>query len=71
MKKGLPRMEAYDLVQRISLKVIEGKSDFKREVYNHKEMRKYFSQEELDQMFTPHQYLKNIDVIYKRMGLDK
>ena len=71
MKKGLPRMEAYDLVQAISLKVIKGKSNFKREVYNHKEMRKYFSQEELDQMFTPHKYLKNIDVIYKRMGLDK
>jgi len=69
MDKGLSRIKAYDLVQDISLKAINKNSNFKEETYKDKRIRRYFTQEELDNMFNPYEYLKNIDKIYKRAGL--
>lgn len=69
MEKGLARMQAYDLVQAVSLKVINKNSNFKEEVLKDKEIAKYFAKEEIEELFDPYLYLHNIDKIYKRAGL--
>ncbi len=67
MEKGLTRMKAYDLIQGISLKVINNGSDFKEEIYEDKIIKKYFTGKELSEIFNPYEYLKNIDKIYERV----
>ncbi|MBU2436826.1 MAG: hypothetical protein KKE55_03925, partial [Candidatus Omnitrophica bacterium] len=41
----------------------------KEESRKDRQIRKYLSKEELDEIFNPYEYLKNIDKIYKRVGL--
>jgi adenylosuccinate lyase len=62
VEKGYTREEAYKEVQKIALKCWENKSSFKDEVKNYFK----FSQEEIDEIFSPEYYLRNIDVIYER-----
>lgn len=69
MQKGIPRIKAYDLVQKIALDVLNRKSDFKSEVCASPAIRKYLSRKELEEIFNPYEYLKNIDKIYKKAGL--
>ncbi|MCM8774143.1 MAG: hypothetical protein NC820_05355 [Candidatus Omnitrophica bacterium] len=69
MEKGLERMKAYDLIQEISLKVINNDSNFKDEVYKSKVIKQYVEDKELEEIFNPYDYLKNIDSIYKRVGI--
>lgn len=69
MEKGISRIKAYDLVQSIALDVINKKSDFKTEVRKNASIRKYLTGQELDAVFNPYEYLKNIDKIYKRVRL--
>ncbi|MDD4954847.1 MAG: adenylosuccinate lyase [Candidatus Omnitrophica bacterium] len=69
MEKGLARMTAYDMVQRISLDVINNNSNFKQEVIKDKEINKYLTKKEIEEIFNPYTYLGNVDKIYKRAGL--
>ncbi|MFA5008559.1 MAG: adenylosuccinate lyase, partial [Candidatus Omnitrophota bacterium] len=69
MEKGLARMSAYDIVQRISLDVINNNSNFREEVSKDKEINKYLTKKETEEIFNPYTYLNNIDKIYKRAGL--
>jgi adenylosuccinate lyase len=62
VEKGYTREEAYKEVQKIALKCWENKSSFKDEVKNYFK----FSQEEIDEIFNPEYYLRNIDLIYER-----
>lgn len=71
MDKGLTRLHAYNIVQDISLKTINNNSDFHIEALKDKKLRKYLSQKEIEEVFEPISYLKNIDQIYKRLGLIK
>jgi adenylosuccinate lyase len=67
MEKGLPRIKAYDLVQDISLRVINNNSSFKKEVLNDARMAKLLKKETIEEIFNPYTYLDNIDKIYKRL----
>ncbi len=67
MDKGLERLKAYNIIQDISLKVINNNSDFKKEARKDKHLRKYLTEKELEDIFVPYNYLKNIDKIYKRI----
>ncbi len=69
MEKGLPRMIAYDIVQRVSLDVINNNSNFEEEVIKDAEIKKYLTAKEIEEIFNPYTYLNNIDKIYKRAGL--
>lgn len=69
MSKGVTRMAAYDIVQRLSLNVINRNSFFKEEVVADAQISKYLTKKELEDIFNPYSYLKNIDKIYKRVGL--
>lgn len=62
VEKGYTREEAYKEVQQIALKCWENKSSFRDEVKNYFK----FSQEEIDEIFNPEYYLRNVDVIYER-----
>jgi adenylosuccinate lyase len=69
MQKGLSRIEAYDVVQDVSLKVLNKNSTFKQEVLKDKRIREYLNKEEIEEIFNPYSYLLNLDKIYKRVGI--
>ncbi len=69
MDKGVSRMKGYDIVQRISLDVINDKSNFKEKALSDKILLKYVAKKELEAIFDPYSYLSNIDKIYKRFDL--
>lgn len=65
--KGFSREKAYDLVQPIAMTAwFEGK-DYKELLEQNEEIRKQLSQTELDGCFTLDYYLKNVDLIFKRV----
>ncbi|MCR4881166.1 MAG: adenylosuccinate lyase [bacterium] len=68
--KGLLREDAYKIVQRNALDAW-GKQDgnFKKNLIEDKEVKKYLSEEEINGLFDVKDYLKNIDTIYQRLGL--
>jgi len=69
MSKGVGRIEAYDMVQAASLRVIKDKTDLKSEVLRDKTINGYLSKKEIEEVFSPHAYLKNVKKIYKRFNL--
>jgi adenylosuccinate lyase len=69
MSKGVSRMQGYDLVQRISLDVMNDKSSFKEKALANRDLLKHISVKELEEIFDPYSYLSNIDKIYKRFDL--
>jgi adenylosuccinate lyase len=69
MKKGLNRSDAYDLVQRCTMKSWKEKTDFKESLLQDQVMAKYISRKELDDLFDIDYYLRNVNKIFKRLGL--
>jgi adenylosuccinate lyase len=69
MNKGIIRSKAYDLVQRCAMKTWEYGIDFKASLLNDKEAARYLNQEELDRIFNLDYYLRNINKIFRRLGL--
>ncbi|MFA7677743.1 MAG: lyase family protein [Candidatus Omnitrophota bacterium] len=69
MDKGLSRMQAYDIVQAIALKVINENSSFKEKALSDLKLKKLLARKELEKIFNPYTYLSNIDKIYKRVGI--
>jgi adenylosuccinate lyase len=65
--KGLSRESAYDLVQPIAMTAWFDGKDYKELLEQNEEVRKYLNQEELDSCFTLEYYLKNVDLIFKRV----
>lgn len=66
VEKGLSREKSYDLVQSLALKSYNNKTDFKEILKGNKEIIDIFSLEEIDELFDPKFYFKNIDYIYSR-----
>ncbi|MBD3246423.1 MAG: adenylosuccinate lyase [Candidatus Omnitrophica bacterium] len=69
MGKGVGRMEAYDIVQEISLRVINESSTFQAEVKKDARVAELVSESERDEIFDSFSYLTNVDNIYARVGL--
>jgi len=67
--KGLSRLEAYDLVQRCAMRVWKESVDFKAVLTDDIDVAKYLSAEEVGDCFDLGYYTKNVDRIYKRLGL--
>lgn len=65
--KGLSREDAYKIVQRNALNAFENHGNFKQNVLYDDEVKKYLSTEEIENIFNPNEFLKNIDRIYKRI----
>ena len=65
--KGLSREDAYKIVQKNALNAFENHGNFKQNVLSDNEVKKYLSAEEIENIFNPNEFLKNIDRIYKRI----
>lgn len=68
-QKKVARMKAYDIVQSIALKVINNKTNFQTEAVADKTLAKYATKKELEKIFEPYTYLKNVNKIYARVGI--
>lgn len=66
VEKGLSREKSYDLVQSLALSSYNNKTEFKEILKNNKEIMDIFSLEEIDELFDPKFYFRNIDYIYSR-----
>ncbi|HOX10096.1 MAG TPA: adenylosuccinate lyase [Candidatus Omnitrophota bacterium] len=67
--KGVTRNEAYDLVQRCAMRVWKENVGFSAALADDIEVTKYLAQEEIEACFDLGYYTKNVDRIYKRLGL--
>ncbi|RMI26241.1 MAG: adenylosuccinate lyase [Calditrichaeota bacterium] len=69
VNRGVSREDAYAWVQRNALRVWEGESTLLEELKQDPEVRRYLDEPTLESLFTPENHLKNIDGIFKRLGL--
>ncbi len=69
MDKGLDRITAYNIVQKLAFKSLELKKPFDEVVKDSDEVRKYLPEKELDKLFNLKEFLKNVKVIYKRFNI--
>ncbi len=69
MDKGVERMVAYDMVQRNAMQAWKEKKDFKGLVLSDKDILNLLSKKEIESIFSPDRFTKNVSQIYKRIGL--
>lgn len=68
--KGLSREEAYDTVQPISMKAWTEGLDYQTLLSASDKVMGLVTKEELESCFTLEYYFKNVDYIYKRVGIE-
>jgi adenylosuccinate lyase len=68
--KGLAREDAYELVQRNAMRVWDEGRDFRELVKADSDIQKNLSNEEIDRVFSLEHYLRNVDAIYRRVGIE-
>lgn len=68
--KGLVREEAYDTVQPLTAKAWDEQIQFRELVDADEKITSYLSKEELDDCFDYHHHLKQVDMIFERLGLN-
>ncbi|MGC2064025.1 MAG: adenylosuccinate lyase [Thermodesulfovibrionales bacterium] len=66
-EKGMTREDAYGLVQKNAMMSWKKRKEFKTLLMKDKNIRKYLSVKEIDDVFDLRHYLRNIDYIYKRV----
>ncbi|MDY6971742.1 MAG: adenylosuccinate lyase [Thermodesulfobacteriota bacterium] len=66
-EKGVARQIAYDLVQRIAMRVLEGGQEFKRLIMEDQEIGEYLSKGEIEEVFDLNYHLKHVDDIFQRV----
>jgi len=69
MHKGLIRQKAYDLIQRCAMKTWRQNLDFKEVLLQDKEVSRYFTKKDLERIFDLDYYLRNVNKIFKKVGL--
>src|SRR6476619_5096914 len=67
--KGLTRETAYDLLQRNAMRVWDENRDFQELVKADADIKAQLSGEEIERIFSLDHYLRNVDAIYRRLGL--
>jgi adenylosuccinate lyase len=70
VNKGLLRDDAYELVQRNALKSWEEGKDFKEYILADEDILEHLTSKEIKKVFDYKYHLKNIDKIFKRLGLE-
>jgi adenylosuccinate lyase len=70
MQKGLPRQKAYDLVQRNSMLVWKKNLNFQEALLEDKEVLKYLTPSQIRSYFNLQYYLRNVNTIFRRLGLN-
>ena len=69
VKKGAIREDAYSMVQRNAMQVWEQKKDFNTLLKADSEISALLNDDEIDVLFDLQKVMKNINKIYKRLGL--
>ncbi len=69
MQKGLVREEAYDTIQPLAMKALDEKRDYQEILKQDKKVSSLLTEKEIDDCFTLDYYMKNVDYIYKRVGI--
>jgi len=69
IEKGLTREDAYKLVQKNAHEAFNNDGNFKSNLEQDTEVKKYLSNDEIENCFNTQDYLKNINAIYKRFAL--
>lgn len=64
--KGMSREDAYTLIQKIALKCWEEQFSFEVAIRENEQVKNMLRTEELDTLFVPDYYLRNVDKIYER-----
>ena len=67
IEKGLTREEAYRVVQRNALEAFENDGNFKANLLDDNDVTSRLSKNEIEELFDKKAFLKNIDVIYKKV----
>ena len=67
--KGMSREKAYDLVQPCTAKAWDEKLSFRSVLEEQPEITATLSKEDLDDAFDYHYHIKNVDLIFKRVGI--
>ena len=67
--KGLSRELAYDTVQPIAMNAWENNLQYRELLLEDKVVTKYLSEDEIDSAFDISYFLRNVDVIFKRVGI--
>ncbi|MFQ5521922.1 MAG: adenylosuccinate lyase [Candidatus Methylomirabilia bacterium] len=68
-EKGLPRQAAYEVVQRNAMKAWQARESFQELLAQDPEVTAKLPPDELKTCFDPSWYLRNVDAIYRRLGL--
>ncbi|MFN2372333.1 MAG: adenylosuccinate lyase [Cyclonatronaceae bacterium] len=67
--KGQSREKAYDIVQPLAMEAWSKKTDYKAIIEKNGTMNGILSQEEIDDAFNPEYHTSQVDIIFKRVGL--
>lgn len=69
IEKGLSREKAYDLVQSLAMNSVTKGMEFIPQLLENQEILKYLTPDEITSLTSIEYYFKNIDYIYKEIGL--
>jgi adenylosuccinate lyase len=69
VRKGLSREKAYEIVQRNAMRVHREKVKFVDALTEDAQLRRYASREEIAACFDTRYYLKNVDTIFRHVGI--
>ncbi len=70
VEKGLSREKAYSLVQKNAHQAWNTENgDFKQNIKGDKEIMDYVAQSDLEECFNPSIHLKNLSVIWEKLGI--
>ena len=67
VSKGMTREDAYKIVQRNALDAFQNDGDFKENLLKDNEVTKLLSIKEIENIFNPQDFIKNINKIYERI----
>ena len=70
IERGFSREQAYDTVQPIAMRAMSEKADYQELLAQSPEVMAALSREELDACFTLEYYLKNVEFIFDRVGIE-
>jgi len=68
-QKGMKREEAYSIVQKHAMEVWQRRQSFREKLMSDSKVKSYLDGRELEELFDPQKNLKNINKIFKRLGL--
>ncbi len=68
---GMGRTQAYDLVKKLSQQAMDEKTPLKRLASQDPQISGMIKKKQMNEIFSPDFYLKNIDTAYERLGITK